>query len=67
MSLTDKSQLATTEELSIRIKADKENHVLHITDTGAAPYLLLLSHLLLLLLFYLLLLLLFYLLPQVLV
>jgi len=34
LSLTDKSQLAATEELSIRIKADKENHVLHITDTG---------------------------------
>ena len=26
--------LAATEELSIKIKADKENHVLHITDTG---------------------------------
>jgi len=34
MSLTDKSVLAATEELSIKIKADKENHVLHITDTG---------------------------------
>jgi len=34
MSLTDKSQLAATEELSIKIKADKDNHVLHITDTG---------------------------------
>jgi len=33
-SLTDKSELAATEELSIKIKADKENHVLHITDTG---------------------------------
>merc|ERR1711962_1067429 len=34
LSLTDKSQLDSTEELSIKIKADKENHVLHITDTG---------------------------------
>merc|ERR1711962_775405 len=34
LSLTDKSVLAATEELSIKIKADKENHVLHITDTG---------------------------------
>lgn len=34
MSLTDKSALAATEELSIKIKADKDNHVLHVTDTG---------------------------------
>ena len=34
LSLTDKSMLAATDELSIRIKADKENHVLTITDTG---------------------------------
>merc|ERR1719154_65547 len=34
ISLTDKSALDSTEELSIKIKADKENHVLHITDTG---------------------------------
>merc|ERR1719352_2096494 len=34
LSLTDKGVLAATEELSIKIKADKENHVLHITDTG---------------------------------
>jgi heat shock protein beta len=34
LSLTDKSVLASTEELSIKIKADKDNHVLHITDTG---------------------------------
>jgi len=34
LSLTDKSILATTDELTIKIKADKENHVLHITDTG---------------------------------
>ena len=32
INLTDKSQ--TIEELSIRIKADKENHVQHITDIG---------------------------------
>merc|ERR1712106_1254467 len=30
----DKSVLAATDELTIKIKADKENHVLHITDTG---------------------------------
>merc|ERR1719154_630478 len=34
ISLTDKSALESTEELSIKIKADKEKHVLHITDTG---------------------------------
>merc|ERR1712179_546949 len=34
LSLTDKDALAATEELSIKIKADKDNHVLHITDTG---------------------------------
>ncbi|KAJ9601674.1 hypothetical protein L9F63_000207, partial [Diploptera punctata] len=34
LSLTDKSVLDTMEELTIRIKADKENHILHITDTG---------------------------------
>merc|ERR1719466_170615 len=34
ISLTDKTVLEATEELSIKIKADKENHVLHITDTG---------------------------------
>eukprot|EP00090_Calanus_glacialis_P004505 TRINITY_DN1336_c0_g1_i1.p1 TRINITY_DN1336_c0_g1~~TRINITY_DN1336_c0_g1_i1.p1 ORF type:complete len:800 (-),score=286.11 TRINITY_DN1336_c0_g1_i1:236-2635(-) len=34
ISLTDKSVLDATSELSIKIKADKENHVLHITDTG---------------------------------
>ena len=34
MSLTDKSALSATEELSIKIKADKENNMLHITDTG---------------------------------
>jgi heat shock protein beta len=34
LALTDKSALASTDELSIKIKADKENHVLHVTDTG---------------------------------
>lgn len=34
LSLTDKSVLDSTEELSIKIKADKENHILHIIDTG---------------------------------
>ncbi|KAK2187766.1 hypothetical protein NP493_155g04038 [Ridgeia piscesae] len=34
LSLTDKNALSATEELSIKIKADKDNHVLHVTDTG---------------------------------
>lgn len=34
ISLTDPKALSATEDLSIRIKADKENHVLHVTDTG---------------------------------
>lgn len=34
LSLTDKSALSATEELSIKIKADKENNILHVTDTG---------------------------------
>lgn len=34
LSLTDKSALDATDEMSIKIKADKENHVLHVTDTG---------------------------------
>lgn len=34
LSLTDKSALDATDELSIRIKADKEAGLLHITDTG---------------------------------
>lgn len=33
-SLTSPDALRATEELSIRIKADVENGVLHITDTG---------------------------------
>ncbi|KAK0398185.1 hypothetical protein QR680_002461 [Steinernema hermaphroditum] len=34
LSLTDPEALGATDELSIRIKADPENHVLHIIDTG---------------------------------
>ncbi|XP_059099026.1 endoplasmin-like [Tigriopus californicus] len=34
LSLTDKSVLRGNEDLNIKIKADKENHVLTITDTG---------------------------------
>lgn len=34
LSLTDKSALSATEKLMIRIKSDKDNNVLHITDTG---------------------------------
>merc|ERR1711936_794838 len=34
LSLTDKAALAATEDLTIKIKADKDNKVLHITDTG---------------------------------
>jgi heat shock protein beta len=34
LSLTDKSQMATSDEMSVKIKADKENHMLSITDTG---------------------------------
>ena len=32
--LTDKSILGDKEELTIRIKIDKDNRMLHITDTG---------------------------------
>jgi heat shock protein beta len=34
ISLTNKDALAATDEMSIKIKADRDNHVLHITDTG---------------------------------
>merc|ERR1712241_970623 len=34
LSLTDKSVLDSTSELTIKVKADKENHILTITDTG---------------------------------
>jgi len=34
LSLTDPSVLAATPELSVKIKADKEAHMLSITDTG---------------------------------
>ena len=38
LSLTDKSVLNTTDELSIKIKADKENHIISVTDTGIGKY-----------------------------
>lgn len=34
LSLTDKTALAAVEELTIKIKADKDNNLLHIVDTG---------------------------------
>lgn len=34
IALTDKAALSATEELSIKIKGDKENNAIHITDTG---------------------------------
>ncbi|CAF0788960.1 unnamed protein product [Rotaria sp. Silwood1] len=34
VSLTDKGVLGDKEELTIRIKIDKENRMLHVTDTG---------------------------------
>ncbi|CAL1526239.1 unnamed protein product, partial [Lymnaea stagnalis] len=34
LSLTDPNALTATDELTIKIKADKDNKVLHITDTG---------------------------------
>jgi len=34
LSLTDKEQLDSNPELAIRIKLDKDNHILHITDSG---------------------------------
>lgn len=34
LSLTDKSVLDSTSEMNIRIKADKDSGMLHITDTG---------------------------------
>ncbi|XP_061628782.1 endoplasmin [Phyllopteryx taeniolatus] len=34
LSLTDDSALASNEELTIKIKSDKEKNMLHITDTG---------------------------------
>ena len=34
LSLTDKAALSATEELAIKIRADKENNVLHVIDTG---------------------------------
>uniref|UniRef100_H2ZL55 Endoplasmin n=1 Tax=Ciona savignyi TaxID=51511 RepID=H2ZL55_CIOSA len=34
LSLTDDAALAATDELTIKVKVDKENNVLHVTDTG---------------------------------
>jgi len=34
LSLTDQSALAATEEMSIKIKVEKDSNVIHITDTG---------------------------------
>merc|ERR1712088_666124 len=34
LSLTDKSVLDSGDDLSVKIKTDKEHHVIHITDTG---------------------------------
>lgn len=34
LSLTDPDQLRETEEMSVKIKADRENRLLHITDSG---------------------------------
>ncbi|XP_053553134.1 endoplasmin [Bombina bombina] len=34
MSLTDENALAANEELTIKIKCDKEKNMLHVTDTG---------------------------------
>ena len=34
LSLTERSLLEATDEMSIRIRADKENHLLNIIDTG---------------------------------
>jgi heat shock protein beta len=34
LALTDKAAMAATDELSVKIKVDKDNHILHITDTG---------------------------------
>ena len=34
MSLTDRDQLDSNTDLSIRVKTDKENRILHIIDAG---------------------------------
>lgn len=34
LSLTDRDQLDTNTDLSIRVRTDKENRILHIIDTG---------------------------------
>ena len=34
LSLTDNNALGSNDELTIKIRADRENNVLHVTDTG---------------------------------
>ncbi|XP_039250321.2 endoplasmin-like [Styela clava] len=34
LSLTDQEALKATDELSIKIKVDKDNNIIHVTDTG---------------------------------
>lgn len=34
LSLTDRDQLDSNTDLSIRVRTDKENRILHIIDTG---------------------------------
>nr|XP_039250321.1 endoplasmin-like [Styela clava] len=34
LSLTDEEALKATDELSIKIKVDKDNNIIHVTDTG---------------------------------
>jgi len=34
LSLTDKDALSAVQDLTIKIKSDKDNNLLHITDTG---------------------------------
>jgi heat shock protein beta len=38
MSLTDRDQLESNTDLSIRVKTDKENRILHIIDAGKLSY-----------------------------
>jgi len=38
MSLTDRDQLDSNTDLSIRVKTDKENRILHIIDAGKLSF-----------------------------